>query len=244
MPSPDPDGEAIRDIYDALAEDYNLLLPHLSDLIESYSVIVELIPHEHDDRFRVIDIGIGPGLLSEMIADTFPNAHITGVDISLQMLECAKRRLERFRPRVELLQADVTQSIPGGPYHVAVSANALVYRNMRLADCYKRIRSKLVPGGVFLNSTLIAAENPEIEDAITRSISSRRAALDPNLVKRLQEKGSRVSTFGDNSLAAAYRCEEHLEFFNKSSFDSAAMIWRHRSQALFFAAAGTSQIHA
>ena len=42
---------------------------------------------------RILEIGCGTGLLTERLADTFPEAHIVAVDLAPGMLEVARRRL-------------------------------------------------------------------------------------------------------------------------------------------------------
>lgn len=56
---------------------------------------------------RVLDVGCGPGLLMEDMAERVgPRGHITGVDIADTMLELSTRRCARFGNSVDVINAD------------------------------------------------------------------------------------------------------------------------------------------
>lgn len=77
------------------------LVPCFDDF---YGAAVGSIPYEWDDAIRVLDLGAGTGLLSDLVARAFPRARITLVDVSPEMLDVAQRRFAeepaRFDPRV------------------------------------------------------------------------------------------------------------------------------------------------
>ncbi len=52
---------------------------------------------------RAVDIGCGPGNSTELLAERYPDAEITGLDSSAEMLEAARKRL----PKVTFVEADV-----------------------------------------------------------------------------------------------------------------------------------------
>jgi trans-aconitate 2-methyltransferase len=73
----------------------------------------------------VIDIGCGPGNSTETLAAAFPDADISGIDSSLDMIEAARRRLPQVRFTVE--DIDAWRRAAGGPktYDV-ILANAVL----------------------------------------------------------------------------------------------------------------------
>jgi trans-aconitate 2-methyltransferase len=54
------------------------------------------------------DLGCGPGNSTELLAQRFPGAAVTGVDSSADMLRQARRRL----PQCEFVEADLTTWLP------------------------------------------------------------------------------------------------------------------------------------
>ena len=56
---------------------------------------MDLIPFERKAPFRALDLGSGPGVLSRLLLDTFPNAQVTAFDISPVMLDVCKKKLWR-----------------------------------------------------------------------------------------------------------------------------------------------------
>ena len=60
---------------------------------------------------RAVDIGCGPGNSTELLVARFPEAEITGLNSSPEMLEAARRRL----PGVAFVEADVATWTPEVP---------------------------------------------------------------------------------------------------------------------------------
>jgi trans-aconitate 2-methyltransferase len=80
----------------------------------------DLLAQVRSDHVRkVVDVGCGPGNSTELLADRYPQAQITGIDNSPAMLEEARRRL----PRVRFEFADAAVWSPG-PDVDLVFANA------------------------------------------------------------------------------------------------------------------------
>jgi len=83
--------QAVRKAFAASADSYDRarrqLVPCFDDF---YRTIVELMPFAPDDRFEVLDLGAGTGLLSAMIADAFPKSHLTLFDLTPEMLAVAR----------------------------------------------------------------------------------------------------------------------------------------------------------
>src|SRR5262245_25682955 len=57
---------------------------------------------------RVIDLGCGPGNSTELLADRYPDAEVTGIDSSPDMLRQARGRL----PKCSFIQCDIGSWAP------------------------------------------------------------------------------------------------------------------------------------
>jgi SAM-dependent methyltransferase len=92
-----------------------------TDMIDYYDLLMTSGYHDYDERARalaallpenpkVIEIGVGTGLVLEKLLELNPQYNLTGLDHTPAMLKIAK---ERLGDRAKLIQADmVTQSIP------------------------------------------------------------------------------------------------------------------------------------
>ena len=60
------------------------------------------------DNGAVLDLGIGSGLVAEVVLEALPNAQIVGIDFSDAMLNLARERLSRFGSRVVLRTHDLS----------------------------------------------------------------------------------------------------------------------------------------
>jgi release factor glutamine methyltransferase len=69
----------------------------------------------------VLDVGTGSGAIALAIADEHPGARVTGVDASVGALEVARANAARLGLDVELLQRDLFQGLPPGPWDLVAS---------------------------------------------------------------------------------------------------------------------------
>lgn len=101
---------------------------------------------------RILDLGTGSGCILATLLCEWPNAHGTGVDISLEALGVAARNAERLglAGRIELLRTDWLQGIEG-PFDLVVS-NPPYIAFAELGDLAPEVKEfepivALTPGG-------------------------------------------------------------------------------------------------
>ena len=92
-------------------------------------------------RFGV-DLGCGPGNSTQVLRDRFPQAYVTGMDSSPQMIEAARKRL----PEVPFEVADIAKWQPPQPQDVILS-NATLQWLPDHAALMPRLMHKLERGG-------------------------------------------------------------------------------------------------
>jgi S-adenosylmethionine-diacylgycerolhomoserine-N-methlytransferase len=66
--------------------------------------IIDRLPLSRKAEIDIMEIGCGTGRNLSHLARLFPNARITGIDVSGHMLRIAGRRLRKFEPRIQLLE--------------------------------------------------------------------------------------------------------------------------------------------
>ena len=113
-------------MFDYAAEDYDRARRQLvPGLDRFYGAVLESVPFEEEEEIRVLDLGAGTGLLSAIVAERFPRSHVTLVDLSVEMLRVARRRLAGEQGRFEFRTMDYARKpLPRteGGYDLVVSA--------------------------------------------------------------------------------------------------------------------------
>jgi trans-aconitate 2-methyltransferase len=94
------------------------------------------------DAHSVIDLGCGPGNSTEVLAACYPQASISGIDSSSDMIEAARRRLPHIRFAVQDLQAWKD----AGPFDV-ILANAVLQWIAHHESLLPALVKRLAPGG-------------------------------------------------------------------------------------------------
>jgi tRNA (cmo5U34)-methyltransferase len=151
-------GEAARD-YDRARRQ---LVPGFDGF---YGAVLQSVPFETEKEIRVLDLGAGTGLLSAMVAEKFPRARVTLVDLSVEMLRVARRRLAEEPARFEFRNMDYARKpLPrtGGGYDLVVSAlsvHHLTHGDKK--ELFEKVRRSLAVGGYFVNADQIAGDTPE-----------------------------------------------------------------------------------
>ncbi|MCF7532717.1 trans-aconitate 2-methyltransferase [Pseudomonas petrae] len=103
----------------------------------------------------VVDLGCGPGNSTEVLAERFPDATVTGLDSSDDMLRDARQRL----PKLAFELADIGSWNPAQTYDV-ILANASLQWVPDHATLYPRLLSLLNPAGVLAVQTPDNLEEP------------------------------------------------------------------------------------
>jgi trans-aconitate 2-methyltransferase len=107
------------------------------------------------DVQTAVDLGCGPGNSTEVLAQRFPDASISGMDSSEDMLVNARERL----PALNFELADIASWDPTQTFDV-ILANASLQWVPDHASLYPRLLSKLNPGGSLAVQTPDNMEEP------------------------------------------------------------------------------------
>lgn len=95
---------------------------------------------------HVVDLGCGPGNLTRQLADLWPDARITGVDSSPDMVRDAQQHA--IEGRVEFVEGDARRWAPDERVDVVV-ANAVLQWVPGHLDVIPAVADWLAPGGAF-----------------------------------------------------------------------------------------------
>ncbi len=161
-----------------------LLLIPLRRLILSPRALVARL-HLRDDA-RVLELGPGPGYFSVEVARSVPRGHLVLVDVQIEMLQKARRRITRARLRNASFVRAEAGALPfaAGSFDVAFLV-AVLGEVPDAASCLDAIRRSLRPGGL-LSVTEVAGD----PDAMTEAeVSSLAGTLSFEHVETLPVRG-------------------------------------------------------
>jgi len=129
---------------------------HIPDREDRFGAIVEALAAFVGPSPRVLDLGSGPGSLSERVLRRLPDAEIVAIDADPVLLAIGRGALAT-RPQLHFLDADLrggwTAELPlVPPLDAAVSTTALHWLGLSaLVGFYAQLAAVLRPGGVLLN---------------------------------------------------------------------------------------------
>ena len=156
---------SIEALFDDAAAGYDRarrqLVPGLDGF---YGAALESVPFGREAQIRILDLGAGTGLLSSMVAGRFPRSRVTLVDLSVEMLRVARRRLSEGNGRFEFRNMDYARKpLPEG-YDLVVSALSIHHlTHGDKKELFRKIFGSLSKGGYFVNADQVQGETPEEE---------------------------------------------------------------------------------
>lgn len=137
------------DRFDPLAAAYD---DHAAVAAEAGKRLLERLDGLRFEPERILELGCATGRHCRALRQRFGRAHIVGLDHSTAMLDLARRRRGRWRPRFDLLRADF-ETLP-----LASASVDLVYANLSLnwarnpQRALAALRRVMRPGGLALVS--------------------------------------------------------------------------------------------
>lgn len=149
---------------------------HMSPWSEHYEWMARQLASEWSgdgNRKKLLDIGCGSGLELDCIFNQFPSLHVTGVDLSKEML--AKLSAKHASRSLTLIQADYfTYPLGENCYDAAVSFETLHHFTMeKKKELFAKLHRCIKPGGIYLECDYIA-DTQEIEDLLFAECERRR----------------------------------------------------------------------
>lgn len=140
------------DMYDSL---------HLQ-MMDTKTVIAESIKSNVQ---KILDLGVGTGLELIPLFERFPDIHVTGIDITENMLGELKKR--DFKNKIDIICGDFFEVEFGSNYDAVISTSALHHfdKNGKL-KLYKKVYNSLNDGGQFINSDRFVETEEEEKAAI------------------------------------------------------------------------------
>ena len=150
-----------KEVFDRTASTYDrdrsLLIPGCDTF---YRWAIDLIPARAK---KILDLGAGSGLLTRLIRNRFPDAHIHLIDFSAPMLALAGDRMGNDS-RVTYQRADYVAAPVADDYCAVVSSLSIHHLDDEdKRTVYKKMHGALKPNGVFINAEQVAGPTAELD---------------------------------------------------------------------------------
>ncbi len=222
MPFQDFKNQQIAQQWDADTLSYNPSRP------EQLDMLLTLIADEYQPGKTILDLGIGSGLVEEMLFARIPEAQVAGVDASAAMIALADERLKAFSTQYTTILHDLTQidslRLPERNYQIAFSVQTLHHLNDdQMTHTYGFIYDLLEMDGLFLLLDRIAVDQAGLFSAY-QSLWRRQDRLQGSKVS-----SSEGQTFKDHRRIVADRgdvpmgLERHLQLMKQAGFEAACL---------------------
>lgn len=111
--------------------------------------IVKKIPLAQDTTARIVEIGCGTGFNLRLLANRFPKAHLTGIDVSQEMLNIAEKNLRSIRNDFDLQAAPYAKGhdLFAPEVDVILFSYSLTMINPQWEELIEQAYQDLKPGG-------------------------------------------------------------------------------------------------
>jgi tRNA (cmo5U34)-methyltransferase len=193
---------------------------------EQLDIMLSILGDTYQQGKAILDVGLGSGIVEELIFKRIPGAHVVGIDSSQAMVNLANRRLQPYKGQYEVVMHDITEigsiEMPRRDYQVAISVQTI----HNVADEYKKpifdfVYGTLEKGGLFLLLDRMAVDTPHLFDCY-KSMWER---LDKVYGAHLREG----ATFEQHIQSVRARgdlpanLEQHLVWLRESGFETACL---------------------
>lgn len=221
------DPDTIKLHFDSVAKEYDAQRKQLIPCFEDYYGSALKLTSLAHDPVRVLDLGAGTGLFSEMIAKKYPGIDLTLIDLSDEMLGIARQRLEEF-PNITFIIGDYLNQPIDGSYDMVVSSLSIYHLTaMEKELLFGKVYNLLNPGGIFINADQVLGPDSymdlfykrEWKEAINNSGLSYEELEQADQRTRLDK----MSTL-----------EEQIEWLKKAGFSSVDVVYKAYSFAVMF----------
>lgn len=220
--------EIVKKQFDAVAQSYDMerrqLIPCFDDFYGTATRWVQC----SKDAPRILDLGSGTGLFASFIRSKYPNASLTLIDFSQEMLKEAQNRFGED-PNVTYIMADYTNYPFTERYDTIISSlsiHHLTHPDKR--KLFKTVFNQLADDGIFVNADQAAGSssyfnsvfNEQWEQSV-RSTGLSAQAAEASLERRKQDRNAPV--------------QDQLDWLQSAGFETADCVFKYNEFAVFVA---------
>lgn len=199
-----------------------VVIPNYS---ESLAVTASIL-HANGSPDRILDLGAGPGRISEVLHHSFPTAEFTLLDKYDEVLDIARERLAKLQMSVSYLVGDYTQVDLGTGYDAIIAGLTLHHLDddgKQKMAC--RLRDALSEGGLLVIFDIVRGTTPSWDKRYENFWFSRLEELVPEDSEYIKQH------YLDEDHPASI--EDNLRWLREAGFDDAVCHWRYFNFAIW-----------
>jgi tRNA (cmo5U34)-methyltransferase len=164
--------DEVRASFDARAAAYDAnrrsLIPNFD---EYYGIGVDALAYQGDSP-RVLDLGGGTGLSTSYLLKRYPNARVTLLDFSDEMLAIARERF-KDNPAIDFITGDYRMFSPPESFDVIISGLSIHHLiTQQKQELAASACALLKPTGEFFNADLVRCADNRLEQEMHRRLGS------------------------------------------------------------------------
>ncbi len=219
-----------KDVFSEVAENYDKqrrsLVPCFDDFYKIPIDLIQTFCHNLHNP-KILDLGCGTGLFSEIILKSFANADITLLDISEEMINVAKKKFVS-NPNVSFSVCDYTESLPLEEFDIVISALSIHHvENEYKPIVYKNIYKSLKKNGIFINLDQVLEEYDDLNKLNRNNWYNFvvNSGLPDNQIKMWEE---RVKLDREALLVS------NMKWLEEAGFDKVGCIYKYYNFVIIF----------
>jgi len=204
--------KSVKEQFDQISKKYDsqrrVLIPCYDDF---YGIGVEWL-HFNTSTPKILDLGAGTGIFSQFVLEKYPQADITLLDFSEQMLSVARERFKDIK-NVSFQVADMMSFEPQQKYDAVISSLAIHHlTDEDKQKLFKKIHGMLNDGGFFVNAEQVKGTTDYIHSFYTQR---RHHRLDHSELNREAAEAS----YERNKLDKCASVSQQLAWLKEAGFN-------------------------
>jgi tRNA (cmo5U34)-methyltransferase len=211
---------------------------------EQIATLVDLIPARSAERFSVVELGAGAGVLARAVLEAFPRCRYVALDGSATMRARLARTLARYEGRVEIRPFDLAAA----DWRAALSSRvrcvlaSLVVHHLPAAAkrrLFGDLARRLAPGGALLLADIVEPAGPAAREAFARQwdeLARRQSrALTGGLAAYERFRRERWNFYRGtpDGYDQPSRLDDQLRWLRQAGFATVDCVWMRAGHAVF-----------
>ena len=198
-------------------------LPYYHEMLEA---LVSALPFQQNEIKKIVDLGCGTGTISQKLKEHFPNARITCVDFSENMVAIARTKLERYAD-MNYVISDV-RAFDFTGYDAVVTSLTLHHlrQGTQKLKLYRKMYAGLNKKGAVSFADLVLGETGDLQRL---NLAKWKEFLSRHLCEKdIQERYGRYKNED-----RPFKLSQELAWLKKAGFKNLDVIWKNYHFAVF-----------